>query len=452
MLRFASIATSAIRRTAVASTSSASPLSCRVTLDAASRMNRRFKSTLKVVPASSSAEREVPTPILFLTASKWTSSAPAAEAFSEWIEHFSDQGYQSLLLDLDPDQPLSSLNDSTQLMELFEKDAIDTLRQAGQTPPFPPIMISKGPASLVAQTYVSSRPLTALQLIDPPINNQYLRKDHPELLPTELAEFDFEATFPVRVVWSQAELQRQQEKSVPWYDVHRIEHEREEEADESLDRYTFVTDKDGAKETQEWLEAEVGVLEDGTTVTAEDDLELCEDIDEFESDSDEQAEVDASASSSISSSTSTSAPSQKGDLELPDWFTAGTYALQPGSRKYPLILDERDLAEKFIRGSGPGGQAINKLSTNVQLTHIPTGTKVTCQETRSRDRNRELARRRMSLTLEKLVRGERGGSRIDRQIEKERKRKMNKKKKQKRRQKEKGQLVQEGASEDGSTL
>lgn len=125
--------------------------------------------------------------------------------------------------------------------------------------------------------------------------------------------------------------------------------------------------------------------------------------------------------------------------ELPDWFTSGTYTFQPGSRKYPLTLDERHLAEKFIRGSGPGGQAINKLSTNVQLTHIPTGTKLTCQETRSRDRNRELARRRMSLTLEKLVKGEAGGSRIDQQIEKERKRKMNKKKKQKRRQKEKEQ-------------
>ena len=112
-----------------------------------------------------------------------------------------------------------------------------------------------------------------------------------------------------------------------------------------------------------------------------------------------------------------------------------------------MTLDERDLAEKFIRGSGPGGQAINKLSTNVQLTHLPTGTKVTCQETRSRDRNRELARRRMSLTLEKLVRGDSGGSRIDRQIDKERKRKMNKKKKQKRRQREQGQLEDAATSE-----
>ncbi|CDW98516.1 hypothetical protein [Sporisorium scitamineum] len=339
MLRFLSVATSALRRTAAASSS------CRLSTSRIS--SRRFKSTIQVVAPSSSAAREVPTPLLFLTASKWTSSPPASEAFPEWIQHFSAQGYQSLLLDLDPDQPLSDIKDASQLMQVFEKDAIDTLRQAGQTPPFPPIMISRGPASLIAQTYVSSRPLTALQLIDPPINNAYLRKDHPDLLPADLAEFDFEVTFPVRVVWSQAELQRQQQKNVPWYDVHRIEHEREEEADESLDRYTFVEEKQGAESTQEWLEGEVGVFED-----------LIEEVEPTQD----------SGPASVSKKSKT-------ELELPEWFSSGAYTLQPNSRKYPLTLDEKHLSEKFIRGSGPGGQAINKLSTNVQLTHLPTGTK-----------------------------------------------------------------------------
>jgi hypothetical protein len=219
----------------------------------------RHQSVLRVVQAASSAEREVPTPILFVTASKWSSTPPAREAFSKWVDHFSSQGYQSLLLDLDPKQDLASVTDSTELMAVFEKEIVDTLQQADQNPPFPPVLITKGPAALIAQTYVSSRPLTALQLIDPPITNNYLRNDRPDLLPTELAEFDFEATFPVRVVWSQDELQRQQQESVPWYDVHRIEHEREEDADESLERYVFVTEEEGAKHTQEWLEEEVGV-------------------------------------------------------------------------------------------------------------------------------------------------------------------------------------------------
>ncbi|PWY99336.1 hypothetical protein BCV70DRAFT_200909 [Testicularia cyperi] len=219
----------------------------------------RFKSTLKVVPPSDVADREVPTPLLFLTASKWTSSPAAEEAFAPWITHFAAQGFQSLLLDLDPEQDLSSITESTELMSVFEKEAIQTLRDANQNPPFPPILLTRGPAALIAQTYVSSRPLTALQLVVPPINNEYLRKEQPQLLPNTLPEFDFEATFPVRVVWSQQELDRQQKLGVPWYDVHRIEHEREEDADESLDRYTFASEEAGAKETQEWLEGEVGV-------------------------------------------------------------------------------------------------------------------------------------------------------------------------------------------------
>ena len=37
------------------------------------------------------------------------------------------------------------------------------------------------------------------------------------------------------------------------------------------------------------------------------------------------------------------------------------------------VLNERDLKEEFIHGSGPGGQNVNKLSNCVQLTHLPTG-------------------------------------------------------------------------------
>jgi hypothetical protein len=44
-------------------------------------------------------------------------------------------------------------------------------------------------------------------------------------------------------------------------------------------------------------------------------------------------------------------------------------------------------------GSGPGGQAINKTSSSVSLIHRPTGIRVQCQATRSREDNRRIARK-----------------------------------------------------------
>lgn len=37
------------------------------------------------------------------------------------------------------------------------------------------------------------------------------------------------------------------------------------------------------------------------------------------------------------------------------------------------VLNEDDLVEQFVRGSGPGGQATNKTSNCVVLKHIPSG-------------------------------------------------------------------------------
>ena len=73
-------------------------------------------------------------------------------------------------------------------------------------------------------------------------------------------------------------------------------------------------------------------------------------------------------------------------------------------------LKESDLEESFVRGrfpletvvppthhkdpgSGPGGQSINKTNNNVQLLHKPTGIQVKCQETRSLQQNRKIARK-----------------------------------------------------------
>ena len=56
-----------------------------------------------------------------------------------------------------------------------------------------------------------------------------------------------------------------------------------------------------------------------------------------------------------------------------------------------LGVSPDDVDERFVRGSGPGGQKINKTSSTVWLRHRPTGLEVRCQRERSQVANRELA-------------------------------------------------------------
>jgi protein subunit release factor B len=73
------------------------------------------------------------------------------------------------------------------------------------------------------------------------------------------------------------------------------------------------------------------------------------------------------------------------------------------ARMQRLGIQDNDLIEKFILGSGSGGQKINKTSSCVYLKHIPTGIEVKCQSTRSRDLNRLYARRDLCEKLESLL-------------------------------------------------
>ena len=67
-----------------------------------------------------------------------------------------------------------------------------------------------------------------------------------------------------------------------------------------------------------------------------------------------------------------------------------------------LGIAEADLLEKFVRGSGAGGQKINKTSSCVFLKHLPTGVCIKCQMDRSREMNRFLARRELCEQLEAI--------------------------------------------------
>ncbi len=80
-------------------------------------------------------------------------------------------------------------------------------------------------------------------------------------------------------------------------------------------------------------------------------------------------------------------------------------------RMAAIGVQESDLTEKFIRGSGAGGQKINKTNNCVFLKHEPTGVAIKCQMDRSRELNRFLARRELCEQLEGIRDGHRTAKR-----------------------------------------
>lgn len=68
-----------------------------------------------------------------------------------------------------------------------------------------------------------------------------------------------------------------------------------------------------------------------------------------------------------------------------------------------LHIDDTDLVEKFILGSGKGGQKLHKTTSTVYLKHLPSGLEVKCQESRSRDDNRYFARERLCEKLHTII-------------------------------------------------
>jgi peptide chain release factor len=92
-------------------------------------------------------------------------------------------------------------------------------------------------------------------------------------------------------------------------------------------------------------------------------------------------------------------------------------------------IQESDLIEKFILGSGSGGQKINKTSSCVYLKHVPTGIEIKCQRERSRDLNRYYARQELCDRIQEQILQEKS----------ERQQKIQKIRRQKRRRSRKAQ-------------
>ena len=80
--------------------------------------------------------------------------------------------------------------------------------------------------------------------------------------------------------------------------------------------------------------------------------------------------------------------------------STASVAVLPQAGEVEIEIKPQDLKVEFFRSSGPGGQNVNKVETAVRIYHLPSGTIVTSQESRSQQKNREQA---MTILRAKLL-------------------------------------------------
>ncbi len=100
-------------------------------------------------------------------------------------------------------------------------------------------------------------------------------------------------------------------------------------------------------------------------------------------------------------------------------------------RMVELEIDEEEIVEKFIKGSGSGGQKINKTASCVYLLHVPSGIEIKCQQTRSQALNRYHARQLLCDRIEEILKGK--ASKRQQENEKIRRQKRRRSRRQKQR-------------------
>ncbi len=93
--------------------------------------------------------------------------------------------------------------------------------------------------------------------------------------------------------------------------------------------------------------------------------------------------------------------------------STASVAVLPEAEEVDIDFDERDVEMEAMRAGGPGGQNVNKTSSAVRLTHVPTGIAVKCQADPSQHKNRATAMRLLKAKLFEMERAKLAKERSD---------------------------------------
>ncbi|KAM5543558.1 hypothetical protein V8D89_002809 [Ganoderma adspersum] len=216
-------------------------IACALRLGSIFHPSRQLSSStaylLRTPPPS--APREVPTPLVFVSSGSWDPSS--RNGMSRCASWFAEKGFTSLELDLGRPADVST---SEALMKHYESELASHIRLLAI--PFAPVIVACAAGTLIAQTYISSYPASALLLISPPPSNSALAASDRSLLPTALPEFDFEPRFPVAVMATEQERPVLEKESRLWKDP---------DVDKLVVRDdTGLTGQEGLARIEEWLD------------------------------------------------------------------------------------------------------------------------------------------------------------------------------------------------------